>query len=222
MKEIQQSGRRYNERAGMNAALDSIPTRQSLLQRLKGLENQDSWQQFFETYWNLIYTTATRSGLNDAEAQDVVQETVICVVRSMPQFNYDPKIGSFKAWLRKLTRWRILDHIRKRKAGPVRMADFDGDLSFLLELPDESDNCFASQWDEEWRRAMIDSAVSRTKLKVDEKQFQIFDLCALQGWPVEKVASTLKISRPRVYLAKHRVGKIFESELKSIDAQSQS
>jgi RNA polymerase sigma factor (sigma-70 family) len=201
----------------MNATLDSIPTRQSLLKRLKGLENQDSWQEFFETYWSLIYATAARSGLNDAEAQDVVQETVICVVRSMPNFNYDPKIGSFKAWLRKLTRWRILDHIRKRKAGPVRMADFEGDLSYLLELPDESDSAFESQWDEEWRRAMIDAAVSKTKSKVDEKQFQIFDLCALQGWPIEKVASTLKISRARVYVSKHRVGKIFAGELKSID-----
>src|SRR3954452_21554216 len=112
----------------MNATLESIPTRQSLLKKLKVLENQDGWQEFFETYWSLIYSTATRSGLNDSEAQDVVQETVICVVRSMPNFNYDPKIGSFKAWLRKLTRWRISDHIRKRNSGPIPLANFDPDL----------------------------------------------------------------------------------------------
>src|ERR1043166_7611617 len=117
----------------MNATLDSIPTRHSLLKRLKVLENQESWQEFFETYWSLIYSTATRSGLNDAEAQDVVQETVICVVRSMPKFDYDPGIGSFKAWLRKLTRWRILDHLRKRNASPAPMASFEADLSHLLE-----------------------------------------------------------------------------------------
>jgi RNA polymerase sigma-70 factor (ECF subfamily) len=205
----------------MNATLDSIPTRQSLLKRLKGLENQESWQEFFETYWNLIYTTATRSGLNDAEAQDVVQETVICVVRSMPKFDYDPKIGSFKAWLRKLTKWRILDHLRKRNASPAPMASFEADLSHLLEMPDESDLAFDSHWDEEWRRAIVDAAVTKTKLKVEEKQFQIFDLCALQGWPIEKVASTLKISRARVYVSKHRVGKVFEQELRSIDLETE-
>jgi RNA polymerase sigma-70 factor (ECF subfamily) len=201
----------------MNATLDSIPTRQSLLKRLKVLENQDSWQEFFETYWSLIYSTAARSGLNDTEAQDVVQETVICVARSMPKFDYDPKIGSFKAWLRKLTRWRITDHLRKRSAGPIPMANFDSDLSHLLEIPDESDHAFDASWDDEWRRAIIDAAVTKTKLKVDEKQFQIFDLCALQGWPVEKIASTLKISRARVYVSKHRVAKVFEQELRSID-----
>jgi RNA polymerase sigma factor (sigma-70 family) len=204
----------------VNATLDSIPTRQSLLKRLKAVENQESWQEFFETYWSLIYTTATRSGLNDAEAQDVVQETVICVARSMPKFDYDPNIGSFKAWLRKLTRWRIVDHLRKRNASPQPVANFEVDISHLLEIPDESDQAFDSQWDEEWRRAVVDAAVAKTKVRVDEKQFQIFDLCALQGWPVEKVASTLKISRARVYVSKHRVGKVFEQELKALDLET--
>lgn len=205
----------------MNATLESIPTRQSLLQRLKKVENQESWQEFFETYWSLIYSTAVRQGLSDAEAQDVVQETVICVARSMPSFNYDPNIGSFKAWLRKLTRWRVLDHVRKRKASPLPMGNFEAELSMLNEIPDESDSTFDANWDDEWRKALVDAAVAKTKLKVEEKQFQIFDLCALQGWPVEKVASTLKISRGRIYIAKHRVGKIFEEQLKTIDLETE-
>jgi RNA polymerase sigma factor (sigma-70 family) len=205
----------------MNASPESIPTRQSLLVRLKHVENQDSWQEFFETYWSLIYSTALRSGLNDAEAQDVVQETVICVARSMPKFDYDPKIGSFKAWLRKLTRWRVLDHLRKRNSRPTPFANFENDLPMNLDIPDESDSAFDTSWDEEWKKAIIESAVGKTKLRVEEKQFQIFDLCALQGWPVEKVASTLNISRARVYVSKHRVGKVFEEELKAIDLETQ-
>jgi len=33
---------------------DSIPTRSSLLGRLKDWEDQESWRDFFETYWRLI------------------------------------------------------------------------------------------------------------------------------------------------------------------------
>jgi RNA polymerase sigma factor (sigma-70 family) len=204
----------------MNASVESIPTRLSLLNRLKVVENQDSWQEFFETYWSLIYSTALRSGLSDAEAQDVVQETVICVARSMPKFDYDPKIGSFKAWLRKLTRWRVLDHLRKRNTHPTPFANFGADFPAVLEIPDESDSAFDQNWDEEWKRAIIETAVEKTKARVDEKQFQIFELCALQAWPVEKVASTLNISRASVYVSKHRVGKIFKEELKSIDLET--
>src|SRR6059058_5511900 len=90
-----------------------IPTRRSLLSRLKQWDDQESWQDFFNTYWRLIYSVARRAGLGDGEAQDVVQETVAAVARQMPNFKYDPQAGSFKSWLLLITRRRILDHLRK-------------------------------------------------------------------------------------------------------------
>jgi len=57
---------------------------------------------------------AIKAGLNDAEAQEVVQETIVAVAKQMG-FKYDPKIGSFKGWLLHLTRWRIADKMRKRR-----------------------------------------------------------------------------------------------------------
>ncbi len=60
-----------------------IPTRQSLLSRLKDWDDRESWKDFFNTYWKLIYGVAIKSGLSDAEAQDVVQEAVISVAKKM-------------------------------------------------------------------------------------------------------------------------------------------
>src|SRR6188474_1993563 len=91
-----------------------IPTRASLIARLKNWQDQASWQDFFDSYWKLIYGVARKTGISDAEAQDVVQETMASVAKQMPKFQYDPAIGSFKAWLLKLTRWRIVDQIRQR------------------------------------------------------------------------------------------------------------
>src|SRR5271170_4723 len=85
---------------------DLIPTRQSLLTRLKNWNDEEGWKDFFETYWRLIYNAAMKAGLSDAEAQDVVQETVISVFKSTPNFAYDKTLGSFKGWLLQLTRWR--------------------------------------------------------------------------------------------------------------------
>jgi RNA polymerase sigma-70 factor (ECF subfamily) len=98
----------------MNAVMtmlseDSIPTRYSLLSRLQDRDDQDSWKDFFDTYWRLIYSFAIKSGLTDAEAQDVVQETVISVSRDIQKFKRDRTLGTFKGWLRNLTRWRIAD-----------------------------------------------------------------------------------------------------------------
>src|SRR5579863_484913 len=98
-----------------NEREELIPTRQSLLSRLKDWEDQDGWKIFFDTYWRLIYGTAVKAGLSDAEAQDVVQETIVSVLKSMPKFKYDSSKGSFKSWLLNLTKWRIVDHLRRRK-----------------------------------------------------------------------------------------------------------
>src|SRR6266498_1052034 len=91
-----------------------IPTRATLLQRLKDWQDRSSWQEFFDTYWKLIYGVARKAGLTDAEAQDVVQETLVSVAKHMPTFNYDPALGSFKAWLLNMTRWRMISQFRKR------------------------------------------------------------------------------------------------------------
>lgn len=88
----------------MNAD-ELIPTRQSLLSRLKDWEDSDSWREFFQTYWHLIYNVAVKAGLTDAEAQEVVQETLIAVAKKMPNFRYDPAVDSFKGWLLQITRW---------------------------------------------------------------------------------------------------------------------
>jgi RNA polymerase sigma-70 factor (ECF subfamily) len=54
-----------------------LPTRQSLLERLRRWDDQESWRDFFNLYWGLLYATAIKSGLSDQEAQDVVQDTII-------------------------------------------------------------------------------------------------------------------------------------------------
>jgi DNA-directed RNA polymerase specialized sigma24 family protein len=104
---------------------DSVPTRQSLLVRLKHWDDTTSWREFFETYWELIYNVARKAGLNDAEAQDVVQDTVVRVAHNIGKFKTDPRCGSFKSWLLGQARWRIGDQFRTRKrdarifSGPV-------------------------------------------------------------------------------------------------------
>src|ERR1700761_404347 len=87
-------------------------TRHSLVERLANWEDQRNWQEFFETYWRLIYSVARKSGLSDTEAQDDVQETVITVAKNITK--YDRTAGSFKSWLLHTTRWRIADQFRKR------------------------------------------------------------------------------------------------------------
>jgi len=199
----------------VKAAEELIPTRQSLLSRLKDWGDQEGWKVFFDTYWRLIYNTAVRSGLNDAEAQDVVQETVISVLKSMPTFVYDAGRGSFKGWLLNLTRWRILDHLRKKNLHNHSAHDDRSPTgtSEIERVPDPSSLRLDEVWDKDWEQNLIEAACERAKRKVDPKQYQVFDLYVFKNWPVSKVARTFGINAGQVYLIKHRIGAVVKKEV---------
>ena len=92
-----------------------IPTRQSLLARLKDWGDQASWREFFDSYWRLIHATALKAGLTESEAEEVVQEVMIAAAKKMPGFTYDPGKDSLKGWLLAVTRWKVADQFRKRE-----------------------------------------------------------------------------------------------------------
>ena len=201
---------------------NAIPTRQSLLSRLKNWNDQESWNDFFNIYWKLIYNAARQSGLADAEAQDVVQETVIAVSKQMPDFKYDKERGSFKGWLLQLTRWRIIDQIRKRlPAGSVSLQASDGrgenHNQAAQDIADPAGIDLEAIWEHEWNQNLMDAAIERVKLKADSKQYQIFDLYVLKEWPVLKIAQMLQISAPRIYLIKHRISAMIKRELQNLE-----
>src|SRR5215467_2913469 len=152
-----------------------IPTRESLLERLKRWDDQESWREFFDIYWRLIYGAAVKSGLNDAEAQDVVQDTVIIVAKKMEDFKYDPAVDSFKGWLLFLTRKQIAQQYRKRAknhgaAGQAaRLAEFTPEVE---EIPEQAGAGLEALWEREWERNLWEAALAKVKLQVNARQFQ--------------------------------------------------
>jgi RNA polymerase sigma factor (sigma-70 family) len=197
-----------------------IPTRYTLLSRLRDLEDNESWKDFFETYWRLIYSVARKSGLTEVESQEVVQETIISVARNIQKFRLDRKLGSFKGWLRNLTRWRIADQLRKRThfASDPELPNAGESLppDSLPELPDQNSEL---RWEDEWRANLFQAAIDRVKLRVREEQYQIFDLQVIRQWPVSRITSTLGVSAARVYLAKHRVAALIKKEVRNLQKQ---
>jgi RNA polymerase sigma-70 factor (ECF subfamily) len=197
-----------------------LPTRRSLLERLKNWDDQESWRAFVDRYWSLIYYTALKAGLTEAEAEDAVQETVISVSKSLPGFRYEER-GSFKSWLLQVTTWRIHDQLRKRDLASTRRkprAATSTGTTTLERLPDPSKGLEAT-WDEEWESNLMANALEQVKKKVELEQYQMFDLYVLKQWPVSRVAKVLRVSAGTVYLAKHRIGKLLKKEIASLQAK---
>ena len=199
-----------------------IPTRATLIQRLKNWQDQSSWQDFFDTYWKLIYGVALKGGLTAVEAQDVVQETMISVAKHMPTFKYDPAIGSFKTWLLNMTRWRITDQLRKR--GPFDNShsaadDPDNGTRTVDKVIDPNSRDLDALWDAEWEKNLLEAAMAKVKRRLEPQKYQIFDLYVNKGFAPEKVAATFGISVDQVYLAKHRTTEMIKEEVKKLESK---
>jgi len=196
---------------------DSIPTRQSLLKRLKNWDDQDSWQDFFNIYWKLIYNVAIKAGLNDAEAQDVVQETVLSVARKIGEYRADTAFGSFKRWLLLITRRRIADQFRKRAPqmrAASRTSEPEGSTrtATVERVPDPASLDWNRVWDEQWQRNLMEVAMQRVKQKVSPKDWLLFHQQVVKAWPAEKVASKYNVSRAAAYVARYRVSRLIKKE----------
>lgn len=199
-------------------------TRRSLIMRLGDWKDQKSWDEFYRTYWRLIYSVALKAGLREEEAWDVVQETVLTIAKQSVKGMYDPSRGSFKMWLWHITRWRINDQFRQRRkdtAASVLTAD-GTQREPLSDIPDTSGETFTKIWDREWQNNVMKAAIERVKMRVSPQQFQIFDYNVLRGMSAGEVRKKLGVSVAQVYLAKHRVGSVLKKEVAYIRSQEEA
>jgi RNA polymerase sigma factor (sigma-70 family) len=204
-------------------------TRMSLIERLSDWEDQKTWDEFYQTYWRLIYSVSLKTGLGSDEAMDVVQETVLSIAKQWKKGqSYDPAKGSFKTWLMNVTRWRIADQFRKKQRNPAAMNQSggtpgrDGELrgtATIDRIEDPEGEPLERLWDIEWKTNLSQVALDRVKHKVSPKQYQIFDAYVLKDWGATKVKSELGVSMAQVYLAKHRVGGLVKKEIEGLKNQ---
>jgi RNA polymerase sigma factor (sigma-70 family) len=206
-----------------NDSTDPLPTRATLLMRLKSWSDDASWQEFFDTYWRLIYSVALKSGLSESDAQDVVQETLLSVAKKIDEFRADRSLGSFKGWLLNVTRWRILDHLRRQNKHPISVEADDGHTgtAAIDRVPDPAALPLEEVWEQEWQSNLLAVAQERVQRRVNPRHWQIFDLHGLRGWSAPRTARHLGVSIALVYVVGHRVQRLLRDTVRRLERARQ-
>ncbi len=216
MKELRDAVRNKEGMLSLNEG--SIRTESSLLREIKSLSNARGWTRFYETYAPMIERLALRSNLSPVESQDVVQNTMIQVARTIPEFEYDRDKGKFKSWLFTCAKWRIMDVHRAR---PRQTIDFQRNPATLADDPELDSwepgvSIFEKLWDEEWEQQIQRDALEEVKKKISGVHHQIFCLCVLEELPAAKVAEMVGVRVAQVHLVKCRVGRLVRKELAAL------
>ena len=94
-------------------------TRASLLLRIKNQRDAKAWAEFDSIYRPILRRYANAWRLPEEEAQDVIQNCMLAIHKHIAGFDYDPKKGRFRAWLKTMVCNRVKNLLRDRR--PSRM-----------------------------------------------------------------------------------------------------
>jgi RNA polymerase sigma-70 factor (ECF subfamily) len=180
-----------------------------LLVRIRNADDEEAWQTFVAIYAPLVYGYARRHGLQDADAADLTQETMSEVARSMRSFEYHPEKGRFRDWLRTIARRRLLrfDH-RKRR---LTEHSCDGDAIEGIAGQDVDED-----WDGAFSSQVLQAGLERAKPHFEPTTWRAFERVWLDGQTPAETAQELAMGITSVYLAKSRVLKRLEQEIRQI------
>lgn len=183
-------------------------TRPSLLLRVRHADDQKAWQEFFKLYSPLLGRFARSRGLNPDEADDVAQECMNTLSRTMATFDYSRDKGSFKNYLFTQVSHLIADRLRKKRARQAESGDWRD-----LAAPGVD---ATKEWDRHWLQEHLAYCLKRLESDFSPTTVAAFKLYVLKEWPVEEICETLGMTANQVYLAKSRVTKRLRGELSEL------
>ncbi len=194
---------RTNNRGSKELAIHPAETTRTTTALLQGLHdegNGEAWGEFDARYRPIIIGFARRLGLNDADAADVAQNTLLKFVSEYRQGGYDRSRGRLRSWLIGLAKFRVAAVFRDRD----RRGAVAGDTQ-VHALPDDA--MLTQAWEEEHRAHVLRIAMQklRDSSKTSDQSLEVFDLLVVRGIPVAEVAERLRVTAHDVYQAKSRV-----------------
>jgi RNA polymerase sigma factor (sigma-70 family) len=187
-------------------------TSASLLARLRAAPaDQTAWAEFVDRYGRKLYGWCRHWGLQEADAQDVTQDVLVRLAEKMRGFTYDAS-RSFRAWLKTVARHALSDFCDARGRAAA-----GGSQAVELLHAVEAREDLVRRLEDEFDREVYDEAVARVRVRVNPKTWRAFELTALADRPGAEVAAELGMNVAAVFVARGRVQKMLQDEVRALD-----
>ncbi len=174
-------------------------THVTLLERVANADDEAAWTEFCERYGPLIRSFARRRHVNAAEIDDIMQDVLMILTKSMPKFEYDPAKGKFRSYLKTLVIRAVYRKTFQKKT-PVLLEDIEAAVDSTRDDPETE-----AIWEEEWRQHHVRQAMRIIAIEFNEQDQQAFEFYGVQGRSVQETADDLEINVDQVYKAKSRI-----------------
>lgn len=184
------------------AVTESPKTSASLILRLRSAADAEAWQEFSEIYQPLVFRIARSRGLQEADSHDLTQEVLTRVARAIDRFDPNPKLGTFRGWISRVTRNLVVEFLRNKNRLP-KTSDNTAVFEIIKQTPDPSSE--SQLFDIEHERQVFAWAAEKVKDSFSDKTWLAFWQTAVDSRPVTETANDLGLSCGAVYIARSRV-----------------
>lgn len=157
------------------------------------------WQEFCDRYGALVRGFAYRQGLQPADCDDILQDVLLSLSKSMPGFRYDPAKGKFRSYLKTVVLHAVYARKAQKRRG-VGLVEIE-EVAVPAGVDPEADQA----WEAEWRQYHLRQAMRRIELEFSRKELAAFELYAIAGQSAQDAAAMLSLSLDQVYQAKSRI-----------------
>lgn len=183
-----------------------LATQESLLQRLSDASQDGDWEVFYTKYGAVIVSFAEKQGLDEHGSRDVLQETMLVVMRKLPQFRYDPTRGRFRNWLLSIVANKVREARRRAHAEHFVSLDAETECGEKFHEPAVDANAGANL-ETSWRQSLLEEAFRRLLEDPYTKPetVEAFRAFAMEGRPVAEVAAQFGLKENAVYQIKNRL-----------------
>jgi RNA polymerase sigma-70 factor (ECF subfamily) len=174
----------------------------SLLEKLRQPNDQAAWDRLIKLYSPLLKQWLRSFEVQDADADDLVQEVLGVVVRELPRFERE-RTGAFRAWLRQVLVNRLRNFWRSRQHRPLATGTTSV-LERLQELEDDASQ-LSRTWDEQHDRETLARLMEQIRGRFLPKTWDAFHRQMFGGQRADQVAEALGMPLASVYVARSRV-----------------
>ena len=190
---------------------DQYKTRQTLIQRLKVGQDEQSWEEFVRIYRPYIHAVIRNMNISEHDADDIAQQVMIRLWKHILKYSPNKR---FRSWLSTITGNCVKDFVHKRKLDAERLekAHRDATLTYLkaIRLPEIEQIA-----EREWGGYLTSMALKRVGRLFSGKAILVFKL-SLEGHSVEEIARKVELKENSVYRLKNRVRERLAEEIEGL------
>lgn len=188
-------------------------TRKTLINRIRDVDDNESWEEFAAIYRRYIYAVVRRMNVSQEDTNDILQQVLIKLWEKLP--SYSAKEGQrFRSWLNVITKNCVIDFIRSQTARVRRheAAGKDEALTYLqtIRVPEIEEIALR-----EWEVFITNKALENIQTHFTGKAMTVFQM-KMKGVTVEDIAQQCGIKPKTVYELNARVVERLTAEVKNL------